>query len=65
MACPSGESHIQGKKKLYDIKTTIINKFKEDIINNRKEMGILDDEDYWIINMDEISLYVLKWVLNK
>ena len=32
-------------QKLPDNKTAIINKFKEDIINKRKEMGILDDED--------------------
>ena len=45
-------------QKLPDNKTEIINKFKEDIINKHKEMGILDDEDYRSINMDETDVFL-------
>ena len=45
-------------QKLPDNKTAIINKFKEDIIKKRKEMGILDDEEYRVINMDETAIFL-------
>ena len=45
-------------QKLPDNKIVIINKFKEDIINKRKEMDILEDEDYWVINIDETAIFL-------
>ena len=45
-------------QRLPDNKASIINKFKDEIINKRKEMGILDDEDYRVINMDETSIFL-------
>ena len=45
-------------QKLPDNKFSIINKFKYDVINNRKEMGIMDDEDYRVINMDETAIFL-------
>ena len=39
-------------------KNVIINKFKEDIIRKRKEMCILDDEDYRVINTDETAIFL-------
>ena len=45
-------------KNLPDNNTAIINKFKEDIINKHKEMGILVDEDYQVINMGENTIFL-------
>ena len=45
-------------QKFPDNKTGVINKFKEDIINKRKEKGILDDVDYRVINMDETAIFL-------
>lgn len=49
-------THI--KQKLPDNKTAIINKFKEGIINKHKEMGIFDDEDYRVINLNETAIFL-------
>ena len=51
------EYHIYGQK-LPDNKTSIINKFKEGIINRHKKMGILDDEDFQVINLDETAIFL-------
>ena len=51
------ENHIYGQK-LPDNKTAIINKFKEGIINKHKEMGIFDDEDYRVINLNETAIFL-------
>ena len=51
------ENQIYGQK-LPDNKTAIINKFKEGIINKHKKMGIFDDEDYRVINLNETALFL-------
>ena len=49
-------SHIG--QTLSESKETIFNKFKNEIIKKRKQMSILYDEDYRVVNMDETSIFL-------
>lgn len=52
MVSQSGVFHIKVNRYL-KVKYFIKKKFIEDIISKRKELCILPDEDYRILNMDE------------
>ena len=41
-----------------ETKEIIKNKYIKQIINKRKEIGILEDEDYRVLNMDETPCYL-------
>ncbi len=38
-------------------KNIIANKFRENVINKRRELNIEEDEDYRVINMDETAFF--------
>ena len=44
-----------------ETKEIIKKKFIDDIISKRKELAILEDEDYRVINMDETPCYLEMW----
>ena len=39
-------------------KNIIANKFRENVINKRRELNIEEDEDYRVINMDETAIFL-------
>ena len=39
-------------------KNIIANKFRENVINKRRELNIEEDEDYRVINMDETTIFL-------
>ena len=48
-------SHL-GQRILED-KNIIVNKFRENVINKRRELNIEEDEDYRVINLDETAIF--------
>jgi hypothetical protein len=44
-------------QRIFEDKNIIENKFRENVINKRRELNIEEDEDYRVINMDETAIF--------
>jgi hypothetical protein len=44
-------------QRILEDKNIIVNKFRENVINKRRELNIEEDEDYSDINMDETAIF--------
>ena len=45
-------------QRIFEDKNIIENKFRENVINKRRELNIEEDEDYCVINMDETAIFL-------